>query len=88
MITVGPDRMPKATSVSVGWQGEMLVAGVGRGTGANLRANPAVTLLWPAPLPGEYALIVDGWAELREGPDAALSVVIRPERAVLHVTRP
>jgi hypothetical protein len=73
--------------VSVSWQGEMLLAGLGTRTAANVRANRAVTLLWPALIPGQHALIVDGWAEVREQPDECLGVLIRPEKAVLHVTR-
>jgi len=26
--------------------------------------NDVIVLLWPAPVPGEHALIVDGWAEV------------------------
>jgi len=72
--------------VSVSWQGEMLVAGLGVRTAANVRANRAVTLLWPALVAGQHALIIDGSAELRENPDASLSALIRPDKAVLHVT--
>jgi hypothetical protein len=87
LVTVGSDRTPRATSVSVSWQGEMLVAGLGTRTAANVRANRAVTLLWPALVPGQHALIVDGRAELQERPGASRCVLIRPEKAVLHVTR-
>jgi len=87
LVTVGSDRTSRVTSVAVSWQGEMLVAGLGTRTAANVRANRTVTLLWPALVPGQHALIVDGWAELREHPDESVSVLIRPEKAVLHVTR-
>jgi hypothetical protein len=87
IVTVGSDRTCRVTSVSVSWQAEMLVAGLGARTAANVRANPAVTLSWPALVPGQHALIVDGRAELREDPDQSLSVLIRPQKAVLHVTR-
>jgi hypothetical protein len=33
-------------------------------------------------VPGEHALIVDGWAEVHGG-----AVLIQPAKAVLHVTR-
>lgn len=87
LVTVGSDHIPRVTSVSVGWQGEVLVAGLGTQTAANVSGNRAVTLLWPASVPGQHALIVDGWAEARETPNAGDTVLIRPEKAVLHVTR-
>lgn len=87
LITVGSDRTPRATSVLVRWRGDVLVAGLGARTAANVRENGAVTLLWPAPAPGQHALIVDGSAAVRESADAGVSALIRPERAVLHVTR-
>jgi hypothetical protein len=86
LVTVGSDRTSRVTSVSVSWEGELLLAGLGMRTAANVRANRAVTLLWPALVAGQYALIVDGSAELRERPDEGFSVLIRPEKAVLHVT--
>jgi len=87
LMTVSPDSTPRATSIAVRWEGENLVAGLGRRTGANVLANGSVTLLWPAPVCGEHALIVDGSASVRQTPDGATSVVIRPFKAVLHVTR-
>jgi hypothetical protein len=87
LITIASDRTPRATSVSVGWEGDALVAGLGARTAANLRENGAVTLLWPAPAPGHHALLVDGRAEVEEMPNADLRVLIRPAKAVLHVTR-
>jgi hypothetical protein len=87
LITVGPDRASRTASVSVSWQDGMLVAGVGARTAANVRANGAVTLLWPALEQGRHALIVDGWGDLREVPEEPIRVLIRPGRAVLHVTR-
>lgn len=87
IVTVAADRTPRATSVAVTWQGDMLTAGLGSRTAANIRENAAVTLLWPASVPGHHALIVDGSAAVRETADAGLSVLIRPTRAVLHVTR-
>ncbi len=87
LVTVGADRAPRVASVSVAWQGDSLVAGLGKRTAANLREHSAVTLLWPATVPGEHALLIDGSAEVQETPDAGPTVLIHPERAVLHVTR-
>jgi hypothetical protein len=82
LVTVGADAAPRATSVRVKWQGRVLTTGAGTRTAANIRVNDTIVLLWPAPAPGEHALIVDGWAEVRGG-----AVLIQPAKAVLHVTR-
>lgn len=87
LMTVAPDRTPRTTSIAVRWDGDALTAGLGRRTSANVRENGSVTLLWPAPAPGDYALIVDGSAEVTDEPDGGATVVIRPAKAVLHVTR-
>jgi hypothetical protein len=87
LVTVAPDQTPRATSIAVSWEGDALVAGLGRRTSANVRDNGSVTLLWPAPTPGDHALIVDGSAEVRDSPESGAVVVIRPTKAVLHVTR-
>jgi len=47
-----------------------------------------VTLLWPSPNPGGYALLADGRATLRETPDGKVAILIEPTSAVLHVTAP
>jgi hypothetical protein len=82
LLTVSPEAQPRATSVRVEWQGRVLMTGAGQRTSANIRENDVVVLLWPAAVPGEHALIVDGWAEIHGG-----SVLIQPAKAVLHVTR-
>ena len=82
LVTVGAQAQPRATSVRVRWDGEVLTTSAGRRTAANLAENDVVVLLWPAPVPGEHALIVDGSAELRDD-----TVLISPATAVLHVTR-
>jgi hypothetical protein len=87
LLTVGADATPHATSVAVAWSGDLLVAGAGRRTAGNVRSNDQVALLWPAPRPGDFALIVDGWADLRPGPGGSVELVIRPASAILHVTR-
>ena len=82
LVTVGANAQPRATSVRVEWQGRVLMTGAGNHTAANIRENDVIVLLWPAPAPGEHALIVDGWAEVHGG-----AVLIQPAKAVLHVTR-
>lgn len=85
LVTVGADSTPHAASVSVQWQDNLLLAGAGRQTASNIRSNDVVALLWPAQAPGEHALIVDGWADVKTLPHGAY-VLIQPSKAVLHVT--
>ena len=82
LVTAGADAAPRATSVRVEWQGRgVLMTGAGTRTAANVRENDVIVLLWPAPVPGDHALIVDGWAEVHGG-----AILIQPAKAVLHVT--
>ncbi|MGH2717005.1 MAG: hypothetical protein ACRDJU_00275 [Actinomycetota bacterium] len=87
LLTVGADSTPRATSVSVAWSGELLMAGAGRRTAQNLKGNAVVTLLWPPPVPGDYTLIVDGLGEVQDGPAGNFIVMIKPTGAILHVTQ-
>ena len=50
-------------------------------------ANEQVALLWPAPAPGEHALIVDGWAAVFDSPETNEVVFVQPGKAVLHVSK-
>src|SRR5690349_4496429 len=59
--------------------GVLIVAGPGRGSLANVRANAAVTLVWPPMAAGGFSLIVDGSAEC-SGDD----VRVTPTGGVLH----
>jgi hypothetical protein len=88
LVTVAADATPHAASVSVDWQENLLRAGCGRQTAANIRQNDNVALLWPAPVPGQHALIVDGWADVQGRAEVGLVVLIQPSRAVLHTTSP
>ncbi|GAC1364144.1 MAG: hypothetical protein NVSMB32_06370 [Actinomycetota bacterium] len=82
LLTVSPDATPRATSVRVEWQGAKLMVGAGRRSAANIAVNDQVAILWPPPTPGDYSLIVDGWADV-QGP----VVLIQPRSAILHVTQ-
>jgi hypothetical protein len=86
IVTVSGDSTPRVTSVRVSWDGARLVAAAGRRTAAAIGANETVALLWPSCAPGDYALIVDGVAEIQGTPPDGLRVSIQPARAVLHVT--
>lgn len=87
LVTVAEDSTPHVASVAVEWRDNRLAAGCGRHTAANVLRNDQVCLLWPAAGPGGRALIVDGWAGVEGRPEGGQVVVVRPSRAILHVTR-
>jgi hypothetical protein len=76
------DGRPHATSVTVAFEGDTLVAGVGRRSAANVTARPTISLLWAPVEDGGFSLIVDG-----AGRVDGERVTVQPERAILHRQR-
>ena len=60
LLTVSDDARAHATAVTVEWQDDELVMGVGSRSARNAAARPEVSLLWPPFEPGGYSLISDG----------------------------
>ncbi|HEX4363923.1 MAG TPA: pyridoxamine 5'-phosphate oxidase family protein [Solirubrobacteraceae bacterium] len=87
IVTVGAEGRPRATSVTVKWHRELLMIGAGTRTTENVNANEQVALLWPATVPGEHALIVDGWAAVYDSPETNQVIFVQPGKAVLHVSK-
>lgn len=83
VLTVTDDARPHAVHTPVGWEGDVLVADVGKRTAANIAARPAVSLLYPLRTDGDYSLIIDGTAVVRAGTDGQ-QLMITPTKAVLH----
>ncbi|HZR82353.1 MAG TPA: pyridoxamine 5'-phosphate oxidase family protein [Candidatus Binatia bacterium] len=83
LLTVGDDGRPHAVHVSVRWEGDVLVAEVGKRSAANALARPAVSLVYPLRTPDDYSLIVDGTATAATGASAP-QLRIAAARAVLH----
>lgn len=80
LTTSGADGRVKAVSVAPVLDGGVLRAvAPGRGSLANVAANPVVTLLYPPRTAPDFSLLVDGTAVV-EGDD----VVVTPTGAVLH----
>jgi hypothetical protein len=79
LTTSGDGRVKAVTVEPVLTDGDLVATGPGRGTSANIAANPAVTLLFPPLAPRGYTLLVDGTAEMT-GDDARIA----PATAVLH----
>ena len=102
LLTTDDDGRPRASAVSLAWDGADLRVRAGHRSVANAAVRPLVSLLWPAP-PGErFALLVDGevvGTEPDEVPDDVPGtgrrakpggyVAIRPSSGILHVvTKP
>jgi hypothetical protein len=83
VLTVSDDGRPHAVHAAVRWEGDVLAADVGKRSAANAAARPAVSLLYPVRVDGDYSLIVDGTAVVasRAGQQC---VLITPTKAVLH----
>ena len=81
LVTVNEDDRPHTVAVSVAFDAGRLRAGAGSRTAGNVARRPGVSLVWPALVPGEYSLIVDGTAVVVGG-----EVLVTPERAVRHRT--
>ncbi len=101
LLTTGEDGRPRASAVTVTWDGPVASVRAGHRSLDNAGRSPLVGLLWPAP-PGErFALLVDGTVEtVRADPDPATGadpgapgrrpraggvVTVRATSAVLHV---
>jgi hypothetical protein len=82
LTTVGADGRAHVVSVRAGVVDDRVLVRAGRTSTANMGINPAVTLLWAAPVDGPYCLIVDGEGTVADGEDG--EAVISPTRAVLH----
>lgn len=79
LTTSGDGRVKAVTVEPVLTDGDLVAIGPGRGTTANVAANPAVTLLFPPLAPRGYTLLIDGTGEM-VGDDARIT----PTAAVLH----
>ena len=87
VLTVSEDGRPHAVHAAVGWEGDVLVADIGRRSAANATARPSVSLLYPVRAAGDYSLIVDGTAAVTPGVDGS-RLLVTPTRAVLHRSAP
>ena len=83
LLTVSDDEGPHAVHVPVRWDGDVLIADVGKRTAANVLARPSVSLLHPVRSEGDYSLIVDGTAAVATHEDGH-RLRITPTKAVLH----
>jgi hypothetical protein len=88
LLTTDEDGRPRASAVSVTWDGEVATVRAGRRSVANAAVRPLVSLLWPAPLGERFALLVDGDVEATqpdENPKDGGFVTVRATNGILHV---
>ena len=85
LLTVGGDGRPHCVSVSIAWDGDLLVTRPGNSSVRNAEARRLVSLLLPAAALGDYSLIVDAEvvAAILSG-EGGNTVTLRPTKAVLH----
>ena len=83
LLTVSDDGSPHAVHTVLAWDGDALVAEVGKRSAANAAARPTISLLFSVRADGDYSLIVDGTAVVSSS-ETGHRVRVTPVRAVLH----
>ncbi len=79
---------PRVTHVRVRFDGESIEMLLGRGAASAARANPMMSLVWPATADQSMSLIVDGQAEVLREPSPETAVRMRATGAVRHRPAP
>jgi hypothetical protein len=79
LSTAGDGRVKAVSVESEVVDGVLVITDPGRGSAANIAANPTVTLLFPPREPRGFTLLVDGTAEATEQ-----QARVTPATAVLH----
>jgi hypothetical protein len=87
LLTVSDDGRAHAVHVQFVWEGDALVAAVGKRSAANALARAAVSLLYPLRSADDYSLIIDGNAQVQSRAEAP-RVLVTPTKAVLHRAAP
>lgn len=83
LLTTGDHRVKAVSTAPAYVDGVLRATAPGRGSVANVAANPVVTLLYPPRQAPGFSLLVDGTAVV-DGDD----VVVTPTSAVLHKPAP
>ena len=89
LLTTDPDGRPRAAAVgAVDWVGQDARVAAGRKSYRNAMERPLVSLLWPAPPEGRFALLVDAEAIGSEPAEEGGGLIVaRATSALLHVLR-
>jgi len=89
LLSTDESGRPRASAVTVTWQGTLATVRAGHRSLANAAQRPLVSLLWPAPVGERFALLVDGEAvEVRpDGPEpkAGGLLTVQATSGMLHV---
>ncbi|HET9657604.1 MAG TPA: hypothetical protein VFP72_19795 [Kineosporiaceae bacterium] len=98
LLSTDENGRPRASAVSVTWDGTVASVRAGRRSLSNAAVRPLVSLLWPAPAGQRFALLVDGEAVDVRPDDAAEAgsdggtaeksgglVTVQVTKAMLHV---
>lgn len=86
VLSTGPDR-PHIISLRLVLAEGRFSCDPGRSCAHNVEANPALTLLWPAPRGDGHSLIVDGVGQVL-AMEGRSRLTITPQNAVLHRPAP
>ena len=81
LLTIADDG-PHASHVNVSLDGNRLCFSVGRSARRNVATNPQVSLLWPAPTPDDYSIVVNGVMFMDSGSDERATVTVT--KSVFH----
>jgi len=65
-------------------EGDRLTLSVSRGVARNIRIEPQVSLLWPAPARADYSLIINASAEVEDESSKFRAATLKIWKAVLH----
>lgn len=91
LLTADENGRPRASAVSLTWDGAVATVRAGHRSVANAAARPLVSLLYPAPPEDRFALLVDGEVETAEPdgdqPKSRGQVIVRATSAILHAVR-
>jgi len=94
LLSADPDGRPRASAVTVLWDGETARVRAGHRSVANSAERPLVSLLYPAPPGQRFALLINGDVTGTEAdPEGSLDprakrggyVTLRATSAILHV---
>lgn len=89
LLTADESGRPRASAVTVTWDGTVATIRAGHRSLANAGQRPLVSLLWPAPVGERFALFVDGEATATrvDGPEEKSGgwVTLQVTGAMLHV---
>jgi len=100
LLTTDADGRPRASAVSVSWDGAVAQVRAGHRSVSNAAERSLVSLLWPAPVGERFALLVDGEVEGterdpepdddgtdRRRPKPGGYVTVRATSGILHQVR-